>query len=105
MIRELVEFLCSDLQFVRGVGPVIAARMNDVIGGRRIIDFLRHRPAYVRMRDVIDNVTDAIPGGAITIVLNVKSHKRGGVFRRGRRVPTQVQCVDKMGNNVVIIIE
>ena len=102
MKRELVDFLNTDLQFIKGVGPVLAARLDEVLGGRRVLDFLRHRPAYVRARDVTENVMDATPGDVITIPLNIKSHKPGGAFGRGRRRPTQIICNDKCGNTVVI---
>jgi len=102
MKRELIDFLNTDLQFIKGVGPVLAARLNDVLGGRRVLDFLRHRPSYVRARGVTENVLDATPGNTITIPLYVKSHKTGGGFYRGRRRPTQIMCNDKMGNSVII---
>lgn len=101
MKHELVDFLNTDLQFIKGVGPILAARFDDVLGGRRVLDFLLHRPAYVRARDITDNVMDATPGDVITIPLLIKSHKSGGFFR-GRRRPTQILCNDKMGNAVVI---
>ena len=101
MKRELFDFLNTDLQFIKGVGPVLAARFNDVLGGRRVLDFLLHRPSYVRARDITENVMDALPGDVITIPLMVKGHKAGGTFR-GRRRPTQILCNDKMGNAVVI---
>ncbi|MBR2412085.1 MAG: ATP-dependent DNA helicase RecG [Alphaproteobacteria bacterium] len=102
MKRELIDFLNTDLQFIKGVGPVLAARLNDVLGGRRVLDFLRHRPSYVRARGVTENVLDATPGNTITIPLYIKSHKTGGGFYRGRRRPTQIMCNDKMGNSVII---
>ena len=101
MKRELIDFLNTDLQFIKGVGPVLATRFEDVLGGRRVLDFLLHRPAYVRARGITDNVTDSAPGDVITIPLMIKSHKSGGTFR-GRRRPTQILCNDKMGNVVVI---
>lgn len=102
MKRDLFDFLNSDLQFIRGVGPVVAERLNDVLGGRRVLDFLLHRPSYVRARGVTENVMDANPGDVITIPVQIKSHKRGGGFGRGRRRPTQVICSDKMNNTVVL---
>ncbi len=99
---QIVDFLNSDLQFVRGVGPVLAARMCEVLGGRRVLDFLLHRPSYVRARGITENVMDANPGDVITIPLLIKSHKRGGTFGRGRRRPTQIICNDKMNNTVVL---
>ena len=101
MKRELIDFLNTDLKFIKGVGPVLATRFEDVLGGRRVLDFLLHRPAYVRARGITDNVTDSAPGDVITIPLMIKSHKSGGTFR-GRRRPTQILCNDKMGNVVVI---
>ena len=84
MKRDLIDFLNSDLQFIRGVGPVVAARLDEVLGGRRVMDFLVHRPSYVRARDVTENIMDAIPGDTVTIPLLIKSHKHGGNFGRGR---------------------
>ena len=101
MKRELFEFLNTDLQFIKGVGPVLAARFDDVLGGRRVLDFMLHIPAYIRARGITENIATAMPGDVITIPLLVKSHRTGGVFR-GHRRPTQIICADKMGNSVVI---
>lgn len=101
MKKELFDFLNTDLQFVKGVGPVLAARFEDVLGGRRVLDFMLHIPAYIRARGITENVLSSEPGEIITIPLLVKSHKPGGTFR-GHRRPTQIICNDKMGNAVVI---
>ena len=101
MRREIIDFLTTDLQFIRGVGPALAARLDEVLGGRRVLDFLRHRPSYVRARGITENVMDANPGDTITIPLLIKSHRAGRAFR-GRRSPTQITCNDKMGNTVII---
>ena len=101
MKRELIDFLNTDLQFIKGVGPVLATRLEEILGGRRVLDFLRHRPSYVRARGITENVMDANPGDIITIPVQIKSHKTGRTFR-GRRSPTQIICNDKMGNSVVI---
>ena len=102
MKRELFDFLNTDLQFIRGVGPVLAARFNDVLGGRRVLDFLLHIPHSVRNRGITECVMDATYGDTITIPLLVKSHRTGGTFGRGRRRPTQITCTDKTGQMVVI---
>ena len=101
MKKELFDFLNTDLQFIKGVGPVLAARFDDVLGGRRVLDFMLHMPAYIRARGITENVLTVEPGDIITIPLLVKSHKLGGTFR-GHRRPTQIICNDKMGNTVVI---
>ena len=49
------DFLSTDLQFIKGVGPVLATRLMDVLGGRRVVDFLLHRPSYVRSRDIAND--------------------------------------------------
>ena len=95
MRQELVDFLNMDLQFIRGVGPVLASRFNDVLGGRRVLDFMLHIPHSVRNRGITECVMDANNGDTITIPLLVKSHKAGGTFGRGRRRPTQITCTDK----------
>ena len=51
MKKEIADFLNTDLQFIKGVGPVLAERFADVLGGRRVRDFLLHKPAYVRNRE------------------------------------------------------
>ncbi len=101
MKKEVFDFLITDLQFIKGVGPVLAARFDEVLGGRRVIDFLMHRPSYVRARDVTECIKDATPGDVVTVPLLVKSHRSGRVFR-GRRIPTQIVCNDKMGNAVTV---
>ena len=102
MKKELTDFLNTDLQFIKGVGPVLAARFEELLGGRRVLDFLLHHPSYVRARGVTENIQDVTPGASLTIPLMIKSHKRGGVFGRGRRRPTQIICNDTVGNTVVI---
>lgn len=95
------DFLSTDLQFIKGVGPVLATRLMDVLGGRRVVDFLLHCPSYVRSRDIANDISSATGGDTITVPLLIKSHKKGGYFR-GRRHPTQIICDDKMGNRVFV---
>lgn len=102
MKQELYDFLNTDIQFIRGVGPVLAARFDEVLGGRRVLDFLLHVPRTVRNRGITEHVMDATYGDTITIPLLVKSHRAGGTFGRGRRRPTQITCADKTGQTVVI---
>lgn len=101
MDQEIFDFFNTDLQFVHGVGPVLATKFNDVLGGRCILDFLLHIPSYVRPREILDSVISAQNGDTVTISLQVKSHKRGGTFR-GRRHPTQIICADKFAAPVTI---
>ncbi|MCL2338429.1 MAG: hypothetical protein FWC51_00550, partial [Proteobacteria bacterium] len=99
MNNELRDFLGTDLQFIKGVGPVLAARLGELLGGRldtrslgegrRVLDFLLHAPNYVKPRGMTDTILNAKPGTVITIPVQIVSHKRGGVFRSGRRAPTQ----------------
>ncbi len=101
MKKELFDFLTTDLQFIRGVGPVLAARFSDLLGNRRILDFLLHIPVYVKERGVIDSVATAMPGEIVTTMVRVKAHKIGRAFGR-RRSPTRITCVDKVGQTVII---
>ena len=102
MKKELFDFLNTDLQFIKGVGPVLATRLEELLGGRRVLDFLLHIPSCVRARGVTENIQDAVRGATLTIPLLIKSHKSGGAFGRGRRRPTQIICNDTVGNTVVI---
>jgi len=101
MDNEIFDFFNTDLQYIHGVGPVLAAKFNEVLGGRRVLDFLLHIPSYVRPREILDSVVSAQNGDTITISLQVKSHKKGGVFR-GRRTPSQIVCADKFAATVTI---
>ena len=101
MNKELFDFFNTDLQFIHGVGPVLASKFNDVLGGRRVLDFLLHKPSYVRPREILDSIVSAQTGDTITISLQVKSHKKGGVFK-GRRAPTQIVCADKFAAPITI---
>ena len=101
MIKDLFDFLNTDLQFIRGVGPVLAARFADLLGGRRIIDFMLHIPAYVKERGITNSVATVMPGEVVTAELMVKSHRPGRAFGR-RRSPTKITCVDRAGQTVII---
>ena len=101
MKKELFDFLNTDLQFIRGVGPVLAARFADLLGGRRILDFMLHIPVYVKDRGMSDSIATATPGDVVTIMAMVKSHKPGRAFGR-RRSPTRITCVDRAGQTFVV---
>ena len=101
MNHEIFDFFNTDLQFIHGVGPVLAAKYDDVLGGRRVLDFLLHIPSYVRPREILDSVTNAKVGDTVTISVLVKSHKPGGVFR-GHRRPTQIICADKFAAPITL---
>jgi ATP-dependent DNA helicase RecG len=101
MDKEIFDFFNTDLQFIHGVGPVLATKFNDVLGGRRVLDFLLHIPSYVRPREILDSVLNAQNGDTITISVLVKSHKKGGVFK-GKRRPTQIICADKFAAPITI---
>ena len=96
MNHEIFDFFNTDLQFIHGVGPVLAAKYDDVLGGRRVLDFLLHIP-----REILDSVTNAKVGDTVTISVLVKSHKTGGVFR-GHRRPTQIICADKFAAPITL---
>lgn len=101
MKQELYDFLKTDLQFVKGVGPVLAARFDDVLGGRRVVDFLLHPPRGVRRRDLMDNIMDADSSTTVTVPVLVQGVRAGRTFR-GRRSPTQITCADRAGNRILI---
>ncbi len=104
MRKEIADFLNTDLQFIKGVGPVLAEHFADVLGGRRVVDFLLHKPAYVRNREITESLAGVDTGQIITIPLLVKSHKTPGKaapwMKRARAM--RILCTDKMGYSVVI---
>lgn len=101
MNHEIFDFFNTDLQFIHGVGPVLASKFNNVLGGRRVLDFLLHIPSYVRPRKILDSVMSAQNGDVVTISVQVKSHKKGSFFR-GHRRPTQIVCADKFAAPITI---
>jgi len=103
MRKEVADFLNTDLQFIRGVGPVLAERFNDVLGGRRVLDFLLHKPAYVRNREIYESTANVDAGAVVTLPLLVQSYKKpksAPWLKRARAM--RVLCVDKMGYSVAI---
>ena len=103
MKQELFNFLNSDLQFIKGVGPVLAARFNDLLGSRRVVDFLLHIPRAVKSRPPIESVIDGTVGEIITIPLEIRSVKKSSVSKYNRRpIPTQVIGFDKLGGQIVL---
>ena len=101
MDKEIFDFFNTDLQFIHGVGPVLATKFDEVLGGRRVLNFLLHIPSYVRPREILDSVMNAQNGDTVTISVMVKSHKKGGFFK-GRRRPTQIICADKFAAPLTI---
>jgi len=103
MKKELFDFLNTDLQFVKGVGPVLASRFDELLGGRRILDFLLHIPHAVKSRPVLESVLDAPAGEIITIPLEIRTVRKGRSAASGRRYsPTQAFGYDKLGGQVVL---
>ena len=104
MKRELAEFLSTDLQFVKGVGPVLAARFDELLGGRRILDFLLHIPRAVKSRPPARTIMGAPVGEIITVPVTVQQVKKAGISRYSKRkAPTQVICHD--ADNVPLTIQ
>ncbi len=104
MNKNLYDFLATDLQFIKGVGPVLAGRLNDLLGGRRVLDFLLLPPRSVRSRGFVESVIDGVVGEIVTIPLRIDTHKKGGSGNRfnNRRAPTQVFGYDKLGGQVIL---
>lgn len=103
MRREIADFLDTDLQFIKGVGPKLAERFNDVLGGRRVLDFLLHKPAYVRNREITESLARVDTGMTITVPLLVQSvtkPKTAPWLKRARAL--RVLCIDKLGYQVAI---
>ncbi|MDR3208519.1 MAG: ATP-dependent DNA helicase RecG [Rickettsiales bacterium] len=103
MKKDLFDFLTTDLQFIKGVGPVLAGRLEELLGGRRVIDFLLHIPRAVKNRPPIESILDARVGEVITIPLEIRTVKKTSVSKFSkRRPPTQVFGYDKTGGQVIL---
>ncbi len=101
MANKLLEFFNKDIQFIRGVGPVLSEKLAVLIGGRRVWDFLSHIPVAVKKRKVISRIKDADVGDTIVIKLKIGAHKKGGYFR-GRNTPSKIMAYDSDEMPVVI---
>ena len=91
MDKEILDFFNTDLQFIHGVGPVLASKFNDVLGGRRVFDFLLHAPSYVRPREILDSVTraqnvDTITNSAGRVVVLSRTGKIAVVNDEGKEL-------------------
>lgn len=103
MKRELFDFLSTDLQFVKGVGPVLAARLDELLNGRRVIDFLLHIPRTVKSRPPVESVMDAEKGEIVTVALEIRTIKKSMIGKWSKRpTPTQVFGYDKLGGQVIL---
>ncbi|MCL2331767.1 MAG: ATP-dependent DNA helicase RecG, partial [Proteobacteria bacterium] len=124
MDKSIYDFLNTDLQYIKGVGPVLAARLGVLFGGditppgaresaatpplggngRRVLDFLLNPPRAVRARNATDSVVNAAAGEDITIALRIDAYNAGGArySRYGKKftAPAQIVCRDKFGAEV-----
>jgi len=104
MKKELAEFLSMDLQFIKGVGPMLAARFEELLGGRRILDFLLHIPHAVKSRPPVNTIMVVPVGEIITVPLTVDQIKKSTISRYSKRpTPTQVICRD--GDNIPLTVQ
>jgi ATP-dependent DNA helicase RecG len=103
MKRELFDFLNTDLQFIKGVGPALASRLEELLGGRRVIDFLLQIPRAVKNRPPIESVLDAKVGEVVTIPLEIRTVKKSAISKfTKKRTPTQIFGYDKMGGQIIL---
>ena len=79
MKKETHDFLKMDLQFVKGVGPVLAGRFEELLGERRILDFLLHIPRAVKSRPPVTTILGAPVGKIITVPMTVLEIKKSGI--------------------------
>jgi ATP-dependent DNA helicase RecG len=91
-----MEFFATDLQYIKGIGPKLAEKLAELLGGRRILDFLLHRPTDLKFRPMVPRLADGTPGEIITVPLEITGMKPAASFRGGRR-PLQFFARDKDG--------
>ncbi len=95
------DFLSTDLQYIRGVGPVLSERLSGLLGGHTVLNFLFHRPINIKNRRMVDSISSATTGDIITVSVRIGAHKSAGFFR-GRGAPARVLAFDKMGTPISI---
>ncbi len=84
---KAIDFLTADLTVLDGVGEKLADRLKDLIGGRKVLDLLFHRPHRWADRSRVDRFdlteTDEIQT-VVGIVQNVSSGGRGSKLQKIR---------------------
>jgi len=92
-----MDFLNTDIQYIKGIGPVLAAKLNDLLGGRRILDFLLHRPKDLKFRPTVKSISQGTDGEIITIPLKITAMKPAF-----RRAPSRFTAEDINGDKLTI---
>jgi len=76
--------LLAPLAGLQGVGPVIARRLKEAVGGDRVLDLLFHVPERYARRMPVDRPSEA-PAEADVVLRATVEGLRGAVSRQGRR--------------------
>ncbi|MDR2685162.1 MAG: ATP-dependent DNA helicase RecG [Rickettsiales bacterium] len=87
----------TDLQFIKGIGPVLAEKLSALLGGRSVRDFLFHLPSSVKFRPLMKSLAEGAVGEIITIPLRIVSVKVGNRWK-----PLQFICEDEVGARCTI---
>jgi ATP-dependent DNA helicase RecG len=95
------KFFENDLQFIKGIGPKLAEALSGLLGGRRVLDFVLHRPNNLKFRPSVKFISEGTVGEIITIPLKTTSVKKGSFFK-GRRIPLRFIAVDAAGDPITI---
>jgi len=85
--------LFAALPSLKGVGPKLAPRLEQLLGGGRVVDLLWHLPRDLIDRSYRPKVMEAEPGRIATIKVMVDRHE----VPSDRKRPYRIRCFDDTG--------
>jgi len=85
--------LFAALPSLKGVGPKLAPRLEQLLGGGRVVDLLWHLPRDLIDRSYRPKVMEAEPGRIATIKVMVDRHEAPN----DRKRPYRIRCFDDTG--------
>lgn len=106
MKKDLYNFLNKDISFVKGVGNILGAKLANLFGGARVLDFLLHCPTNVYKRNFVNDLFCVKEGELITIELSVISHnipENKFYLYSKKKIPIKFICQDIQKNKIEII--
>ena len=85
--------LDAPLSSLRGIGPTLAARLEQAIGGKRVLDLLLHLPASFAERVHVERPEDAPPDRDVVLRVVAEGHRAARSAKGARYVEVRTARV------------
>lgn len=93
MRPAILNTLFAPLPSLKGVGPKLAPKLEQLLGGGRVVDLLWHLPRDLIDRSYRPQVMEAEPGRIATMKVTVDRHEPPS----DRKRPYRIRCRDESG--------